>query len=91
MESGDLGTLLGALSMESGPSRLAWSPSLLRGRPDFPSHPQAGDRSGEMQSQAPIPWVLASSAGATLGAFHPAGPDVEELGNPTEIRTGAWW
>lgn len=66
------------------PSQLAWSPALLLGRPDFPSHPPASVRSGQRESPGAIPRALASSAGATLGPFHSAGLDVGELGNPAK-------
>lgn len=68
---------------ESGPSKLAWIPALLRGRPDFPSHPPVTDQArGRARPPSPGSWPVLLEA--TLGAFHPAGSDVGELGNPTE-------
>lgn len=68
---------------ESGCSKLAWIPALLRGRPDFPSHPPATDQArGRARPPSPGSWPVLLKA--TLGDFHPADPDVGELGNPTE-------
>lgn len=76
---------------ESGPAQLAWSRPPL-GKAGLSLSPSGG-RTGE--SRAPIPRALASSAGAILGAFHPAGPDAWELKIPRNphrslVRAGSW-